>query len=76
MDSRERLKAIIAGEKPDRCGFWLGHPADETWKIYLKHFGVSSQEALKLMLNDDFRWHCPQFYPTAYQAPTGRAPHR
>jgi len=33
MNSRERIKAIIAGEPADRCGFWLGNPHADTWPI-------------------------------------------
>jgi len=35
VNSRERIKRIIAGEKADRCGFWLGKPHAET---LAKHF--------------------------------------
>jgi uroporphyrinogen decarboxylase len=68
MNSRERIKAIIAGEEADRCGLWLGHPVKETWDIYLKYFGCNSQEELRLMLGDDFRW----FFGAPYNAPGGR----
>jgi len=34
MDSRERIRAIIAGDSADRCGFWLGNPHADTWPIY------------------------------------------
>jgi len=42
MDSRERIKRIMAGEQADRCGFWLGSPLSETWSIYLKYFGIGN----------------------------------
>jgi len=61
MTSRERVKTIIAGGKPDRCAFWLGMPHSETWPIYLKHFGFSTEEELRRYLQDDFRWICAEF---------------
>lgn len=56
MTSRERLKAIIAGEAADRCGFWLGNPDPATWPIYHAYFGTRTEEQLRLRLRDDFRW--------------------
>lgn len=70
MTSRERLKTIISGNKSDRCGFWLGKPHEETWPIYHKYFGTSSEEELRKKLNDDFRWINPSY--TAYKHPRGR----
>ena len=72
MNSRERIKTIIAGEAPDRCGFWLGNPHADTWPILHKYFGTETEEALRQKLKDDFRWICPQFFPDAYQDPDGR----
>ncbi|MDW7680188.1 MAG: uroporphyrinogen decarboxylase family protein [bacterium] len=72
MTSRERIKTIISGENPDRCGFWLGKPHDDSWPILYRYFGVNSQESIRRKLNDDFRWICPQFLPTAYRDPQGR----
>ena len=60
MTSRERIRAIFAGEKPDRCGFWMGMPHEDTWPIYLKHFGMSEEEELRRYLQDDFRWIVPK----------------
>ncbi len=71
MTSRERLKAIIARKPADRCGFWLGNPHPDTWPIYHRHFGTRTEEELRLKLNDDYRWICPQFFPKTYQAPSG-----
>ena len=70
MTSRERLKTIFAGGKPDRPGFWLGNPHADTMPIYLKHFGVNDEEALRRMLGDDFRWIYAQAAP--YRHPEGR----
>jgi len=71
MTHRERIRTIMAGERPDRCGFWLGNPHADTWPIYLKHFGVKDEETLRQRLSDDLRWFCPQFYPGAYRHPQG-----
>ena len=56
MTSRERIKAILAGEPADRVGFWLGEPHAETWPLYLKYFGCDTKEQLRLRLGDDLRW--------------------
>ena len=71
MKHRNRIKAIIAGQPTDRCGFWLGNPHDETWPLLHRHFGTSTQEQLRRKLNDDMRWICPQFYSDAYRDPRG-----
>ncbi len=72
MNSRERIKALIAGETADRCGFWLGNPHADTWPILHKYFGTNTEEALRQKLRDDFRWISPQFFPNAYQDPDGK----
>ena len=69
MTSRERIKAIYAGEEPDRCGFWLGMPHPDTWPIYLKHFGFSEEEQLRQYLQDDIRWICAEW--NSYKHPRG-----
>lgn len=56
MTSRERIRTIVAGEKPDRCGFWLGMPHGDTWPIYYEFFGTDDQEAIRRSLGDDLRW--------------------
>ncbi|MGB9618926.1 MAG: uroporphyrinogen decarboxylase family protein [Armatimonadota bacterium] len=56
MTSRERVKTIFAGGQPDRCGFWLGMPHPDTWPIYLKHFGFSTEQQLRRHLGDDLVW--------------------
>jgi len=68
MTSRERIQALIAGEPADRTGFWLGNPDAATWPLLHAHFGTRTQEDLRLKLNDDFRWICPQFFPECANA--------
>ena len=70
MTSRERVKAIIAGEKPDRCAFWLGMPHPDTWPIYLKQFGFTEEEQLRQYLQDDVRWICAEW--NTYKHPKGQ----
>ncbi len=70
MNSRERVRTIIAGGNPDRCGFWLGNPHAETWPLYLEVFGARDAEAVRRALGDDFRWICPQW--SSYRHPEGR----
>ena len=62
MNSRERIKTIIAGGTPDRCGFWMGKPDRETWPIYHSYFGTKTEEDLRVKLGDDFRWICSWKY--------------
>ena len=73
MTSRERIKSIISGKPADRCGFWLGNPDVETWKILQKYLGIEDKEQIRQKLNDDVRWICPQFFPGCYKDPQGRA---
>lgn len=56
MNSRERIRRIIAGEPADRCGLWIGNPHPDTWPIYHAHFGTRTEEEVRVMLGDDFRW--------------------
>jgi len=70
MTSRERVRAIFAGEKADRCAFWLGMPHSETWPIYLKHFGFTEEEQLRQYLQDDIRWISAEW--GSYKPPDGR----
>jgi uroporphyrinogen decarboxylase len=72
MDSRERLRTIISGKPADRTGFWLGNPHHDTWPIYHAYFGTKTEEELRLKLNDDFRWICPQFFASGYRHPQGK----
>ena len=70
MTSRERVKKIITGEKPDRCGFWLGKPHDDTWPILYDFFGTTDEEELRQKLRDDFRWINPTY--VSYKHPEGK----
>ncbi len=56
MNSRERVRAIIAGREADRCAFWLGNPDGAAWPGIHDYFGTSENEELRLLLGDDFRW--------------------
>jgi len=71
MNSRERIRAIIGGQSSDRCGLWLGNPYGDSWPGLHAYFGTKTEEELRLKLNDDFRWICPQFFPDAYRDPRG-----
>ncbi len=75
MTSRERIKAIFAGRPSDRCGFWLGNPANESWQLYFKHVGIdgnspTAQEQFRRRVGDDFRWICPQW--SSYRHPQNK----
>jgi uroporphyrinogen decarboxylase len=72
MTSRERIRAIIAGERADRCGFWLGNPHPDTWPLLHSYFKTTSEEELRLHLKDDFRWITPQYLTTTYRHPQGK----
>jgi uroporphyrinogen decarboxylase len=72
MNSRERISTIINGGVADRCGFWLGNPDEKTWPLLHKHFGTKTEEELRVKLQDDVRWICPQFFDDVYQDPDGR----
>ncbi len=70
MTSRERVRTIFAREEPDRCAFWLGMPHPDTWPIYLDYFGTTSEEEVRRILQDDFRWICAEF--GSYKHPEGK----
>lgn len=70
MNSRERIRTIISGGQPDRCGFWLGNPYPETWPLLFAHFGVGDDESLRQKLHDDYRWLNPE---SDYARPDGRS---
>jgi len=72
LNSRERIQTIIAGQTSDRYGFWLGNPHPDTWPIFHNYFGTKTEEELRLKLQDDFRWICPQFFASTYQHPQGK----
>ena len=73
MNSRERIRTIISGQTPDRCGFWLGNPHPDSWPGLHAYFGTQSAEELQCKLGDDFRWICPTSYGSTYRHPQGRA---
>jgi uroporphyrinogen decarboxylase len=68
MDSRSRIRSIIARGNPDRTGFWLGNPDGATWPILHRHFGSTDGEAIRRRLGDDLRW----IAPWEYKHPEGR----
>jgi uroporphyrinogen decarboxylase len=72
MSKRQLIRRLIAREKVERCGFWLGMPHPHTWPILLRHFAANSEKELRSRLGDDVSWVCPQFYEDAYQDPEGR----
>lgn len=59
MTQRQRIRTIISHQPADRCGFWLGQPLEETWKIYLPYFGAATQEEVRCRLGDHIRWMTP-----------------
>ncbi|MHC4886181.1 MAG: uroporphyrinogen decarboxylase family protein [Planctomycetota bacterium] len=61
MNSRERVRNIIAGEEADRCAFWLGNPDGEAWPGIHDHFGTQEEEELRVKVGDDLRWICAGF---------------
>lgn len=69
MTGRDRIRAIIAGEKADRTGFWLGNPHPDTWPILHAHFGTDSEEELRVLVRDDMRWLAPW---DVYRHPEGK----
>ena len=69
MNSRERIRSIVAGRPADRCGLWLGNPHPETWILLHKYFGTSTEEELRQKLHDDFRWIAPW---ESYKHPEGK----
>lgn len=71
MNSRERIRALIAREPADRHGFWLGNPYPDTWPILHEYFGTTTEEELRVKLGDDYRWICPQYDDRTYQGPAG-----
>jgi len=72
VTSRERIRAILAGQPVDRCGLWLGNPHEETLEIYCDYFGVDSVEALRVALGDDIRWIRPDRIGDYYHDPSGK----
>ena len=68
MKRRERMRRIVGGEGADRCGFWLGKPHADAWPLYHAYFNTSTEEEVRQLLGDDFRW----IRPGAYRHPEGR----
>jgi uroporphyrinogen decarboxylase len=60
MDSRERVLASIAHEKPDRipCDLWA-EPG--VWERLKKHFHADSEEAVRKALEVDIRYISPRY---------------
>jgi uroporphyrinogen decarboxylase len=71
MNSRERIRCIIAGKPADRCGLWLGNPHGGSWPALHAYFGTKTEEELRQKLHDDLRWISPQFSPNVYRDPDG-----
>ncbi|MCL2640958.1 MAG: hypothetical protein FWD53_08955 [Phycisphaerales bacterium] len=69
MNSRQRIRAIIARQPADRTGFWLGHPKAETWPILHQYFGTQTNEEVFQKLGDDFRWITPTFFSSTTARP-------
>ncbi len=70
MTSRERLRAIFGKKKADRTGFWMGLPHADSWTAYFAAFGLSTQEEVRQMLGDDYRWVCHEW--GCYKHPAGK----
>ncbi len=68
MTGRQRITNISEGKPVDRCGFWLGNPHWETWPILHEYFGTTDDEAVRVLLKDDFRW----IQAGNYQHPKGK----
>jgi len=72
MNSRERIKNIIARNETDRCGFWLGNPHPDMLPVLYDFFGTEDEEKIRRNLNDDFRWITPQYIVSTYRHPEGK----
>ncbi len=70
--NRELIKRLIAGEKVERCGFWVGMPHAEAWPILHRHFGTRTEQEFRRKIGDELVWLSPQFYPDVYRDPSGR----
>ena len=56
MTGRERIRALMRGERADRTAFWLGNPHESTWPLLHTHFKTRQSEEIRRILNDDLRW--------------------
>jgi uroporphyrinogen decarboxylase len=72
MNSRDLITNIIARQPVERTGFWLGNPDVDTWPILHEYFGTQTDEELRVLLKDDFRWFAPDVHGDAYQHPERR----
>ncbi|MDX1358208.1 MAG: hypothetical protein R3232_05205, partial [Clostridia bacterium] len=69
MTGRDRIINIINRRNTGAPGYWKGNPHEDALKIYLKHFGVGSEEELSLFLGDDLRWRHAE---SCYKHPEGK----
>jgi uroporphyrinogen decarboxylase len=74
MNSRDRIRHIIAREPADTVGLWLGNPHVDLWPDLNAYFGTNGDEELRLKLDDDVRWITPHHIPGFYNHPEGRKP--
>jgi len=73
MERRELIKRLVAGEKVERCGLWLGKPHVDTWPILHSYFKTTTEEEWRRKLDDDCRWIGPTSYKEeVYRDPSGR----
>jgi uroporphyrinogen decarboxylase len=73
MNKRERIRAIIARQPADRCGFWMGNPYPDSWPILHNYFGTTTENELRRKLGDNLAWITPSLYPNrSYRHPNGR----
>ena len=73
MTKRERIRAIIARQPADRCGFWMGNPHADSWPGLHRYFGTRTENELRHKLGDDFAWITPSLEPNrGYHHPRGR----
>jgi len=70
MTKRERVRAIFGRRQADRTGFWMGRPRADSWPAYFSAFGLSTEEEVRQMLGDDYRWII--FQGTCYKHPEGK----
>lgn len=74
MNSRERIRSIIARQPADQTGLWLGNPHVDLWPHLDAYFGTRGDEELRRKLDDDLRWITPHHIPGYYTHPAGRKP--
>jgi len=73
MSRRELIQRLVAGERVERCGLWLGKPNARTWPGLHAYFGTHTEEEWRRQLNDDCRWIGPQSYKMeVYRHPAGQ----